>query len=416
MGNFRNGLRKATAQQFFNELQEKLAASTAQVFAERAQGKSLSPGEISNFVDAAKAMGFERPAAESMAKGLGTPDQYNDFVRRSSSFTTGGNIQPAEASRFANNRIVSSLFRFQSYPQMKLNAFRKAYENMADAVESGDGARIKSSSEQLAKFLFGTAALGVSAKFLAALLTGRDGGVAGVAEDAEDGPGRFILDSVAGGMGGPVSALNYAVGSGNMLDTLDPRKLNAGITFPGSIYLELQQMFRLQGPYKGMTIGEAVGHYLKTKVPAGRVIRNALLATGVVTEPDQNTRETYRMANKFREKSTDPKIKAEFERSQKEHFEPSDYIALRVALQNDDLDRAKAEYQNLLKIKKHKDIMEAMNPKTQDGDWKPITGMSRKNELAFLITLSPKERSVFDAARQERMKTYRKFKESLAAP
>jgi hypothetical protein len=122
------------------------------------------------------------------------------------------------------------------------------------------------------------------------------------------------------------------------------------------------------------------------------------------------------MANKFREKSTDPKIKAEFERSQKEHFEPSDYIALRVALQNDDLDRAKAEYQNLLKIKKHKDIMEAMNPKTQDGDWKPITGMSRKNELAFLITLSPKERSVFDAARQERMKTYRKFKESLAAP
>lgn len=173
---FNQGLRKVTLGNFFNEMQERLAASTADVFAERAAGQTLSRHEQNLFADTARAMGFERPAAEAMAQGRGTPDQYGNFVRRAAAFQTGGNIMRAETSAFGANRMLQSLFRFQSYPIKQMNAFRQALGNMADSVESGKAGRITASSEQLAKFLFNTTAQGAAASFLAALLTGRCGG------------------------------------------------------------------------------------------------------------------------------------------------------------------------------------------------------------------------------------------------
>lgn len=297
MADFRNGVRKVTLQQFFNEMQEMLAASTGQVFAERAQGGRLSAREKSLFADTARAMGFERPAAESMSQGRGTTDQYGDFTRRAASFATGGNMMPAEGSRFGGSRMLGGLFRFQSYPMMKLNAHNKAWRNAVEAVESGSGRRIASSSEQLAKFLFGTAAQGAATAYLAALLRGGETGTEIKTEEAKDEPGEFLLDSLLSGIGGPISAINYAVGSGQGADLLNPENINLGKTFPGSIYMELTELFRGKGAFKDLSMPDALGKYVAEKVPAGRIGRTALAAVGLSqhnTDLDESIRAFYR--------------------------------------------------------------------------------------------------------------------------
>lgn len=297
MKDFRNVLRKSTLQQFFNEMQEMLAASTAQVFAERIQGGKVSVRERALFQETASAMGFTRPQAKAMSEGRGTPEQYDNFTRRASSFATGGNMQAAEQSRFGGNRVLTGLFRFQSYPMMKMNAFRKAYENVSDAIQSGEGSRIKASSEQLAKFLFGTAAQGAATSFLAAYLTGGKTGTEIKAKEVKDEPGEFVLDSLLSGVGGPVSAINHAVGSGRTMDLLDPRNINPSKTFPGSVYMEMLEMFRRKGAFKDLSLGDAIGKYVTEKVPAGRIARTQLAAIGLAqrnTDLDQSIRAFYR--------------------------------------------------------------------------------------------------------------------------
>lgn len=297
MANFRNGVRKTTLQQFFNELQEMLAASTAQVFTERIRGGSASAREQGLFTEAATAMGFERPAAKAMGEGRGTAEQYDNFTRRAASFTTGGNMQAAEQSGFGSNRVLGSLFRFQSYPMMKMNAFRKAFENFAEATKSGDGRRIAASSEQLSKFLFGTAAQGAGTAFLAAFLTGGKTGIDIKLEEIKDEPGEFLLDSTLSGLGGPLAAINYSIGSGRTADLLSPENINLGKTFPGSIYMELMELFRRKGAFKDLSMGDAIGKYVTEKVPAGKITRNLLSVIGLSqhnTELDQSIKAFYR--------------------------------------------------------------------------------------------------------------------------
>jgi hypothetical protein len=407
---FRQGLRKSTAQQFFNELQEKLAASTAQVFSERAEGRQLSAREQGLFTEAAVAMGFERPAAKRMGEGLGTPEQYADFVRRAPAFATGGNIQPAEMSRFGGNRVMTSLFRFQSYPIMKLNAFRKAYLNFAEGLESRDPARINASGEQLAKFLFGTTAQGAATAFLAALLTGRDGGVGQVAEDAADEPGQFIFDSVASGIGGPVAAINYAVGTGSAGDLVNPKNINASSTFPGRIYFELKQMFNTEGPYAGMSLKQAAQKYARTKIPAGRMINNALEKAGLISGTETRRNNIYRMYDKWVEKQTDPKIKADYERRKGQKFGESKYDTLDAALLDGDEARAVKAIADLkAEGQKNRDILERMRPFTGQGIESRRKPLFQGDTPAFRNSLTPAPRAEYDLAVKERQARYREF-------
>lgn len=397
-------LRKGTAQQFFNELQEKLAGSTAQVFAEQAQGGSLSRHQQNLFTETAVSMGFQRPAAKAMAEGRGTPEQYGDFVRRSSAFTTGGNQLPPEGSRMGGNRILNSLFRFQSYPMMKMNSFRQAYTRFFEAAGSGDAGRIKASSEQLAKFLFGTTAQGAAGLFLAALLTGRGGGVDELVEDAKESPGGFILDSFVGGMGGPVSAIYYVASGNRPSKLLDIRNLNPGITFPGSIYMELMELFRREGPYAGMTMPGAIKKYLSSKVPVGKAIRHALEATGAIKEqPKAAQSDVYRWIQKWAEDSKDTKVKAWWSDKNDKEYPASKYASLRDALGNEDYERAKTELESLKEKSKLEDIIQEMASFRE-----PFTG-NHEREKAFKASLDADQLKRYEAAQAERRKLWERF-------
>lgn len=405
LNDFRLGVRKVTMQQFFNEMQEMLAASTAQVFAERAGGKLLSPREQGLFTETAVAMGFTRPAAKAMAEGRGTTEQYGNFTRRAAAFATGGNIQPAEMSRFGGNRVLSSLFRFQSYPIMKLNAFRKAYMNFSEAVESKDPRRIKASSEQLAKFLFNTTAQGAAAAFLAALLSGRGGGVQQTAQEAEDNSAKFILDSLMGGMGGPVSAINYTIGTGKSRDLLDPRKINAGITFPGSIYLELKQLFNREGPYAGMTLQNATQKYLETRVPAGKIFRHALEEAGLASKGDTVGRNIYRIHQDWLKRHPDESVRKDYEREQQQVYGESKYSAVYAAIRSRDLGGLEKAISDLeSKGTDIKAIKEAIKTNLQPG--KRLFRGKKELEDDFVNSLTPEQLKTYEAALDERQEQW----------
>lgn len=405
LSQFRQGVRKATMQQFFNEMQEMLAASTAQVFAERAQGKELSPREQGLFTETAVAMGYTRPAARAMAEGRGTTEQYGSFTRRAAAFATGGNIQPAEMSRFGGNRVLTSLFRFQSYPIMKLNAFRKAYTNFTDAVESKDPRRIKASSEQLAKFLFNTTAQGAAATFLAALLTGRGGGVQQTLEEVEENPAKFILDSVMGGMGGPVSAINYAIGTGKARDLVDPRKINAGVTFPGSIYLELKQLFNTEGPYAGMTLPNAVQKYIETRVPVGKMIRHAFEEAGLASKGASTSNTIYRIHQDWLKRHPDEAVREDYQRNLDLTTPESKYSAVYAAIRARDLNGLQKAIEDLeSKGTDIKAIKQAIKTNLQPG--KRVFHGKQELEQDFVESLTPAQRKLYESALDERQEQW----------
>lgn len=410
LSDFRQGVRKLTMQQFFNEMQEMLAASTAQVFSEQASGRLLSPREQGLFTETAVGMGFNRRAAKAMAEGLGTQEQYGNFVRRAAAYATGGNIQGAEMSRFGGNRVLTSLFRFQSYPVMKLNAFRKAYINFADAVESKDPRRIKASSEQLAKFLFNTTAQGAAAAFLASLLTGRSGGVKQTLQDAEDNPGKFIFDSTMAGLGGPFTAINYALND-KRTDLLDPKNINSGITFPGSIYLELKQLFNLEGPYEGMTMKQAVEKYSKTRIPAGKMINHALEEAGLVSDAQTSMSTLYRLFDEFQKNHPDEGVRANYERNKNQQLGIAKYRAVRMAIQARDesaLEKAvealESEGTTL------QDIRDELNPFTKEGKPQNLFNSSTKLEKEFKDSLDERLSDLYDKAIEDRKDAYEWFK------
>lgn len=124
--------------------------------------------------------------------------------------------------------------------------------------------------------------------------------------------------------------------------------------------------------------------------------------------------ELYEMVQKFRKNSGNPKLVQEYEDAEKSVNPESHYRDIRLALERNDLKEAKEAFEELRKTKSRSDIMEAMNPKNSDLKWKPLAGMSRETERAFIKTLSDKEKAVFHNARKERMETYKRLQKALA--
>jgi hypothetical protein len=118
------------------------------------------------------------------------------------------------------------------------------------------------------------------------------------------------------------------------------------------------------------------------------------------------------------EKSDNPKLVHEFEKKQKESFS-DDYKDLRKALEADDPKKALEAYNELLKLKKPKDIIQTIRPFTLDRDYvrhdEPVTSLKRADENKFVDSLSPEDRKLYDAAKAERMETWRRFQKVLQA-
>lgn len=135
-------------------------------------------------------------------------------------------------------------------------------------------------------------------------------------------------------------------------------------------------------------------------------------AVGLNVLPDRGAQgEVAGLLRNWATGSDDPKVK-QFWQSRKESEFSQLYGPLRRALSGNDLDRARAEYEKLLPIRKHSEIADAMRARTGAG-FKPIAGMSRAMEMQFRRTLTPEQEAVFQAARQERAQLFQRFQEML---
>lgn len=131
-------------------------------------------------------------------------------------------------------------------------------------------------------------------------------------------------------------------------------------------------------------------------------------AMGLQTTRDYPQADIDALIDQFKRNSNDPKLQAEWERSQSETFGQSDYAPLRYALILDNSPKAFNEYQKLIQQqgKTRGEIFRALNPNA------PLT-RSAKLETAFKKSLDADGMKKYNAAKQQQRDIFDKLKSTL---
>lgn len=270
---------KVFAEQFLNELQEASAAATAQVTAERIAAGTLSPWEKSMLPQTFRAMGFTQPQVVELMRG--NPDLLGQFVGKASSFLTSGNKAIAESSRIGANRLFGSVFRFQAYPMMKANQFRKVLGNSIEAWQNGTAEERAASTYMLTRFLFGTAVQGALTVGITALFYEGLSGAKIRAQEAKDEMGQFFTESFLSTMSGPL----YLLWRGSKDKGLKGIGEQATrMIFPFQVARELMDFAQGAGQYRDQSEFDRIAKFVRQKLPGTRAISQGLAFAGLSQE------------------------------------------------------------------------------------------------------------------------------------
>lgn len=147
------------------------------------------------------------------------------------------------------------------------------------------------------------------------------------------------------------------------------------------------------------------------QIRPGESAGQALLASaGVPARTYGKQQQLYEVLDNWRSKQTDPAIKEAYDRQRQETHVTSIYGPLRMALNSDNMNQAKTEYQKLLTSRTPARIRTALTPS------RPFTG-SKATEMKFKASLSPQEQKLYDEARAERVRLLNRFDQmGSAAP
>lgn len=121
-----------------------------------------------------------------------------------------------------------------------------------------------------------------------------------------------------------------------------------------------------------------------------------------------NSSEVGRLVTTWLATSPEPALRQEFERRSQLRFPESAYRPIRTALLQGDETTAATEYEKLRQTRSKADIAEAMR------GTRPFTG-SYELESKFRKTLTAEQRKIYDAAKQERLDLFRRFKKMLGS-
>jgi len=133
-----------------------------------------------------------------------------------------------------------------------------------------------------------------------------------------------------------------------------------------------------------------------------RLWESFITSMGIQTRRDTPTMDVHRLISQWKSKSTDPKMKENWEAAQQTIYAPSPYEPLRNALRQDNEPRAAKEYDKLLKTHDASAIANALAP------GKPFTG-SWNTESKFKASLTPAQRKIYDSAVNEHRELWSKF-------
>ena len=272
-----NALSKGFAENFLNEVQEGAAAATAKIVTDDIRTGNLSGWDKRVLPETFKAMGFSKTQAADMLAGR-APHLLEQFERRAAAFLTGGNKAIAEGSRVGANRLVNSVFRFQSYPMMKMNQLRKVVSGFTEAMRSGTPREKIASAELLGRFLFGSTLQGALTLGIVALFTEGLSGLMVRKQEAEDQPIKFLLESGISTMSGPLYLL-FRGGRDKGIKGYGEQAQR--MFFPYAVLSDLNDMAYGFGPYEKLDRWQRLGRFVQQKTPGTKAIRVALATVGL---------------------------------------------------------------------------------------------------------------------------------------
>lgn len=268
---------KTFGEQFLNELQEASAAATAHVVTERIMNDQLSSWEKRQLPQTFKAMGFN--ANEVAAMMTGDKATLEMFKRRAAAFLTGGNKAIAEGSRLGANRLFNSVFRFNMYPMVKMNQFRKVGTNFADAWSKGGTKEHRiAATEQLARFLVGTTAQGAMVSGLSALMFGGVAGLKTWGQEKKDEPVKSLGDFSLAAIGGPMYLAWRGMRTGGLAGIGEQATRSA---FPYSVAAETFDMFHGSGKYEDSDFMKRLGIFVMQRTPGLRALQTGFSFFGL---------------------------------------------------------------------------------------------------------------------------------------
>lgn len=204
-----------------------------------------------------------------------------EFERKAAAFLTSGNKAIAESSRLGANRLFNSGFRFQSYPMMKANQFRKVSSALAEAWESGDAAQKRAATEQFARFMGYSTMQGALTVAISTLMTAGAFGLKVAANEAKDSPLWFMLDSFAATIGGPMYAMWQGMRRSGVAGVGEAA---TSLVFPLSMTHDLVDAAQGAGRYRDLNTFDRIGKFLKSKTPGMKPIELGLALAGLSSD------------------------------------------------------------------------------------------------------------------------------------
>jgi len=279
---FRSGLRRITFNEMLNETQERQGAAAMTLVIDDVRSGRARRGLIDDLAKFAKDEGFTDGQIQTIVNPDDSPAAQglrNDLIRQAAQRFTGGNKKRIEQSPFQNNPTFNALFKFTSYPITKMRDMVDITRPVMDSIAKGDFTTPLRNGDgrRMARWYFGTAAQGMGAYALLALATGGLEGFRLALTEAEDEPFEFALESFAySAFAGPFGQIMRVMSGDDNLPTAAVRS-----TFPGAIFMELEQAFKSEGPYRDQSPSERAATFFTRRTPAVRSLRQAMATLGL---------------------------------------------------------------------------------------------------------------------------------------
>ena len=271
-----NLVAKGSMQNALNEFQEAAAAATARVVSENIITGNMSAFEEATLPHTFSMMGFSDVDIAAMMQG--DPELLGQFQRKAAAWLTGGNKAIAEGSRPSTSRLFNSVFRFQTYPMIKMNQARRLMVNWVDAIESRDAKRIAIASGMAGRFLFGNTMQGAITMGLVTLAYAGREGFKIRWEEMKDEPISFASEAMLSSMSGPLYLL-FRGAKQNGLTGVGEQATRT--MFPYAIMNDLNDMAQSQGQYRDTDTIQKIGRFLASKTPMTRAIGTGLAMSGL---------------------------------------------------------------------------------------------------------------------------------------
>lgn len=261
-----------------NELQDRLAPRAAAL---KMRGWQKGIKRASDFA-VLRSMGFDAETSRAMIKGQGSDADYARFIQDFAQFTVGSTPAPFTKSRADYNQSFKTLIAFSTYARRRFDQARKLAGLLAEATINRDAELFKSSAALAGRMGLGAGLQGGAMAMIMAYLSGGAEGVQQAVRDIEHDPTGSVVDFMQNALvGGPYMQLIDMFNNVGEDTTEGTLRRGATMTFPGSLTVEILDMWNGQGVYRDQNWTDKANTYFTRRIPGNRMLNNFVAAMGL---------------------------------------------------------------------------------------------------------------------------------------